>query len=81
MLDYIKNLTWQNLGLISFVLTAIGMHVVLLYDYYLYRTNQEMITTYCRANPWAAWGILLIIQFGVLGLAVHFMAIVKVDLK
>ena len=74
-----KSLTWQALGLSSFIFTAVGMILVLIYDYWLMETGREMITTYCRANPWAAWAILVVIQFGVIGLAVHFMAVVDVE--
>ena len=74
------NLTWQQLGLIAFVFTTAGTVGVLLFDLWLYLTGRTMITEYSRANPWLAWILLTLVQFGVIGLAVHFMAQVKVDL-
>jgi hypothetical protein len=81
MIQWWNNLTWQVLGLTSFVTTAVGILLVLAFDLYLYREygNEGTITDYCRANPWLAWVLLTIIQFGVIGLAVHFMAQVKLD--
>ena len=72
-------MTWQQLGLASFVLTTFMMLGALAYDLYLGLSGHMLITIYCRANPWAAWVLLSIIEFGVIGLAVHFMAIVKID--
>lgn len=72
-------LTWQQIGLSAFVFTTATIVVVLFYDLHLRLTGQEMITDYCRANPWLAWAILAFIEFGVLGLAVHFMAQIPVD--
>ena len=71
--------TWQNVGLAAFVATTLGIIAILGYDYYLYCTGQVMITTYCRANPWCAWLILTVLQFGILGLAIHFMAPVPIE--
>ena len=79
MIQWLNNLTWQDLGLASFVITITGTVAILLYDWWLYLTDQTMITDYCRENPWLAWVLLTVIQLGVLGLAVHFMAQVKLD--
>lgn len=72
-------LTWQQLGLASFVITAGGMLLVLLFDLFLALTGRTMITTYLRANPGYAWLVLAVIQFGMMGLAVHLMSPVKID--
>lgn len=74
-----EKLTWNSLGLASFVFTSFVILITLAYDLYLRLSGQTMITDYCRAHPWAAWAILAIIQFGVMGLAVHFMAPVNVE--
>ena len=66
-------MTWQQIGLLSFVLTTFVTVAVLVYDLHLYLTNQEMITTYCRNHPWAAWIILSLDSLGLFGLAIHFM--------
>jgi hypothetical protein len=83
MLKYIFYLlwamTWQQIGLSAFVLTTAGTVLVLFYDLYLYLAGKEMITTFCRANPWLAWLILWIDGGGLVGLAVHFMAPVKIN--
>lgn len=70
-------LAWQTLGLAAFVFTAVGAVLVLLYDLWLNLTGAVMITEYCRSHPWAAWVILVMLQIGVMGLAVHFMAPVE----
>jgi hypothetical protein len=72
-------MTWQAIGLSIYVATTLGAVAILGYDYYLYRTGQVMITTYCRANPWAAYLILMALCGGVMGLAVHFMSIVDIE--
>lgn len=74
-----RKLTWQEIGLASFVFGVLGAVAVLVYDLYLRMTGQVMITDYCRAHPWAAWLILGLLQFLLTGLAIHFMAIVPVE--
>ena len=64
---------WQNCGLLWFCLVSFSTPLVLLYDRWLGETGREMITTYCRANPWAAFCLLLLIGSGLCGLSVHFM--------
>jgi hypothetical protein len=71
--------TWQQIGLALFVLTAVGTIVVLLLDWYWSATGRTTITSFCRANPWLAWLILWTDAGGLFGLAVHFMAVVAVD--
>lgn len=71
-------LTWQNLGLISFVFTTLSIIAIIVFDFYLFRSGRTMITEFCRANPWCAWLILVVLQIGMIGLAVHFMAPVAV---
>lgn len=74
-----NTLTWQQIGLSVFILTTFVILLVLGYDLYLDLTNQKTITEYCRVNPWLAWIILGAIEFGVLGLAIHFMRPILVD--
>lgn len=71
-------MTWQAIGLTIFCNTSIGTLLVLLYDLWLYETGRTMITDYCRANPWAAYLILMECCAGLMGLAVHLMAPVKI---
>ena len=79
MRELLKSLTWQELGLTSYVVMTVGALFILFFDLWLRWTGREMITDYCRANPWLAWVILALIQFGVIGLAVHFMAVVPLE--
>lgn len=74
-----KNLTWQQIGLAGFIATTVLIQLVLVYDYWLYRTGRTMITDYARANPWLARLLLAAIAFGNIGLAIHFMRPVDVD--
>lgn len=70
--------TWQNLGLVWFLLVTVGILVVLMYDYYLYCRGRTLITDYCRQHPWLAFLILCVVCSGTIGLAVHFMAPVPI---
>ena len=67
------NWTWQYVGLTLYVLSAVATMAVLAYDLSLDLRGYPTISEYCRANPWAAWVILMAIQGGVAGLAVHLM--------
>lgn len=64
---------WQTLGLCAFVFLIFGGVGVLLFDLWLARSGRKTITEFCRAHPWAAWVVLVVIQVCVMGLAVHFM--------
>lgn len=66
--------TWQTLGLSLFVSITVGTLLVLLGDAYLYLTYRETLTEFCRNNPWAAWLILMLLQAGVMGVAIHFLS-------
>jgi hypothetical protein len=72
-------MTWQTLGLIDFVTVVAVIIPVLLYDKLLAEEDKTLITDYIRANPWAAFVVLCLIMQGVMGLAVHFMAPVRIE--
>ena len=71
-------MTWQAIGLILFIAMSIIVNAALAWDLSLWINGQQLITTYCRQHPWAAWLILMGCMVGVMGLAVHLMADVKI---
>ena len=69
-----KFLTWQTVALWCFVAIVIVTNLTLLADLWLDLEGIETITVYCRAHPWAAAAILMVLQAGEVALGVHFMA-------
>lgn len=74
-------MTWQQIGLTTYITTTALAVGLLLFDLYLRLSGQRMITDFCRVNPWAAYLILVGLAFGHSGLAVHFMAPVLVEVR
>jgi hypothetical protein len=66
-------MTWESIGLCYYVFISVGQILVLLYDVYLAKTHQTMITTYTRNHPWAMWAICTLNISGVIALGMHFM--------
>ena len=71
-------MTWQDIGLVLYVLMSVIAIPVLIWDWWLGVSGHTMITTFCRAQPWCDFLILIGIMIGVMGLAVHLMAPVKI---
>ena len=78
-MTWLKSLTWQSLGLWLFVAIIATADNLLLLDAWFDLTGRATITMFCRANPWAAAIILIGLQVGWAGLAVHFMAPTLID--
>ena len=64
---------WQAVGLAVFVTMTLLIVSVLLFDWWLDSHGLGTISEYSRNNPWVAWLLLSSIEFGVVGLAIHFM--------
>jgi hypothetical protein len=61
------------IGLIWFCVIGFGTPPILLLDRWLDVERIGTITAYCRANPWAAYLVLMLLASGLFGLAMHFM--------